>query len=62
MRNKIIEATIDKVVDESFIAFVLGTKSFDEFDEFVETLKKEVEALKDRPRRKILKEVEVDDE
>lgn len=31
-------------------------------EELVETLKKEVEALKDRPRRKILKEVEVDDE
>ena len=31
---------LDKVVDESFIAFVLGTKSLDEFDEFVDTLKK----------------------
>ncbi len=31
---------LDKVVDESFISFVLGTKSFDEFDSFIETLKK----------------------
>lgn len=31
---------LDKVVDETFIAFVLGTKSFDEYDKFVDTLKK----------------------
>lgn len=31
---------LDKVVDESFIAFVLGTKSFDEYDKFIDTLKK----------------------
>ena len=31
-------------------------------EELVEALRKEVEAFRDRPRRKILKEVEVDDE
>ncbi len=31
---------LDKVVDETFIAFVLGTKSLDEYDTFIETLKK----------------------
>ena len=31
---------LDKVVDESFIAFVIGTKSLDEYDDFIATLKK----------------------